>query len=101
MWRHPRSRSSSQVRKAVSDDLEAPGSLIGIVLASLVDRVTALEENRDMTKSSVHREICRLYLEETPSLTAIARRTGFNVKTIRNVLRKAGLINPPAGKETK
>jgi hypothetical protein len=78
---------------------DEPGSLIGFVLASLVERVTALEEHRELNKASVHKEIVRLYLEETPSMTAIAKRTGFNVKTVLNVLRKAGLINPPAQKK--
>lgn len=81
------------------DDGEQSGSLIVEVLLSLLDRVTALEEDRGLNKRSIHDEMIRLYQNETPSLSAIARRTGYSTKTVRSVLRSAGLMEPAEKKE--
>lgn len=93
---------------------DPPGSLIGYVLADLVERVTALEEGRrphrrptvldpedvrPSTKSEIRAEMVRLY-QEGRSLAYIARITDYNVKTVRTQLRKAGVKEPAHKKET-
>ncbi len=96
------------------EEHDEPGSLIGVVLASLVERVTALEEKRRprirpivlegdapllVGRQLIIDQVARLYRDQLP-LSHIAEVTGFNVKTVRSYLRKAGLVGPVAKKET-
>ena len=82
----------------VSEYHDLDGSLIGIVLASLVERVTALEQQRPantrpiindeasdyyaVSREGIRNEVRRLYAKD-PNLTRLAERLGYSVKTIR------------------
>ncbi len=95
------------------DEHDEPGSLIGVVLASLVERVTALEQNRRPNvrpsiidedediipgRQMVTDRMAEMYKQGIPMIR-IARKLGYDVKTVRTYLTKAGL-RFSAAKET-
>lgn len=92
--------------EAVSHEEEA-GSLIGIVLASLVERVTALEQGRrphvrptildpedvrPVSRESIYAQVGDMFMGQQMSVARISRETGYTEKTIRTYLRKAGVM---------
>jgi len=99
-------------------DEECNGSLIPIVLAALVERVCALEEQRRprsrpqvldeeaalevrVTKTAIRAEMVRLYLDPSrPSVAEIARRLGYSKRGVRNNLQAAGVYVGAVKKES-
>jgi len=99
-------------------DDECNGSLIPIVLAALVERVGALEEQRRprvrpqvldeaaalevrVTKTAIRAEMVRLYLDPSrPSVAEIARRLGYSKRGVRNNLQAAGVYVGALKKES-
>lgn len=97
------------------NDEDPPGSLIGIVLANLVERVTALERGHrprlrptvldpediaPASKAGIHAQVAEMFTIRRMTVTNISRETGYNVKTIRTYLRKAGAKPPARKRET-
>lgn len=100
--------------EAVSDE-DQPGSLIGIVLASLVERVTALERGHrprlrptvldpedvaPASRASIHAQVAEMFTVRGMTVIGISRITGYDAKTIRTYLRKAGAKPPAQKRET-
>lgn len=98
------------------DELEDAGTFIGHVLASLVERVTALEQGRQprirpvvddepelmpgITKAHIDAEMIRLFRVEQLGCRAIGKLMGYTERTVRNHLKRAGVYAAPAKKET-
>jgi len=96
---------------------ELNGSLIPMVLAALVERVCAIEEQRRarvrpqeldeeaalevrVTKAAIRAEMVRLYLDPSrPTVAEIARQMGYSNHGVRNNLQAAGVYGRGMKKE--
>jgi hypothetical protein len=87
-------------------DDEPNGSLIPIVLAALIERVSLLEAQRPgmevrVNKAAIRAEMVRLYLDPShPTIAEIASRLGYSQRGVRNNLQAAGVYVGAVKKES-